>query len=193
MKKLESFLTIVVLFIFVAACEKKSSIKEILKDKVQRSAIIREISRDREISNSFISQLLKNNRTKKQIADNPIMRMFMDDEEYHADCPSGKYTKHFPDGTLKEIGSFRRYKFYDSLQRFHSNGSIEYASNYNAQGNEHGYVKYYYPNGQEEFVYQSNNGIPFGEATRYLEDGTIKETILYSSDGMIKRLIRHKK
>lgn len=107
--------------------------------------------------------------------------------EYHNNRPSGKYTKLYPDGTIREIGSFERNKYSDSLKRFHENGVLEYEADFNDSGKEQGVVKYYYPNGQEEFVFESQNGIPTGKATRYYENGDIKEIIYYSADGSIER------
>ena len=107
--------------------------------------------------------------------------------EYHNNRPNGQYVKLYPDGTVREIGTFNRNKYSDSLKRFHENGVLEYESIYNEGGKEQGTVKYYYPNGQEEFVYDSQNGIPTGKATRYYENGDIKEIIYYAADGSIER------
>ena len=106
---------------------------------------------------------------------------------YENNRPSGEYTKIYPDGTIKEVGTFNRNKYLDSLKRYHENGVLEYESNYNDTGKESGVVKYYYPNGQEEFVYTSANGIPTGKATRYYENGDIKEIIYYSADGSVEK------
>lgn len=107
--------------------------------------------------------------------------------EYKNNRPSGAYTKLYPDGTVKEVGVFSRNKYYDSLKRFHPNGIIEYEGIYNEEGKEQGTVKYYYANGQEEFVYEANDGIPTGKATRYYENGDIKEVIFYGEDGSVTK------
>ncbi len=107
--------------------------------------------------------------------------------EYHNNRPSGRYTKIYPDGTIKEVGTFNRNKYLDSLKRFHANGVLEYEAKYNDTGKEQGVVKYFYPNGQEEFVYDSQDGVPTGKATRYYENGDIKEIIYYSADGTVER------
>lgn len=107
--------------------------------------------------------------------------------EYKNNRPSGAYTKLYPDGTVQETGTFTRNKYIDSLKRFHTNGVLEYESNYNDEGKEQGTVKYYYANGQEEFVYQSQDGIPTGKATRYYENGDVKEVIYYGTDGMVTK------
>ena len=107
--------------------------------------------------------------------------------EYHNNRPSGKYTKLYLDGTIREVGSFERNKYSDSLKRFHENGVLEYEANFNDIGKEQGVVKYYYPNGQEEFVFESQNGIPTGKASRYYENGDVKEIIYYSADGSVER------
>ena len=100
--------------------------------------------------------------------------------------PSGKYIKLYPDGTIKEVGSFDRNKYFDSLKRYHENGVLEYEANYNSDGKEDGVVKFFYPNGQEEFVYESHNGHPVGKATRYYENGDVKEIITYAEDGTVE-------
>ncbi|MEJ6583788.1 MAG: hypothetical protein QNL61_07365 [Crocinitomicaceae bacterium] len=107
--------------------------------------------------------------------------------EYHNNRPSGKYTKLYPDGTIREVGTFDRNKYADSLKRYHENGVLEYEADYNETGKEQGVVKYYYPNGQEEFIFESQNGIPTGKASRYYENGDVKEIIYYAADGSIER------
>jgi hypothetical protein len=67
------------------------------------------------------------------------------------------------------------------------NGKLELDVNYNDEGKEDGTVKYYYPNGQEEFVYEANNGVPKGKAIRYYENGDVKEVIYYASDGSVEK------
>lgn len=106
--------------------------------------------------------------------------------EYKNNRPSGRYVKIYPDGTIKEVGTFNRNKYYDSLQRYHPNGVMEYEAVFNDAGREQGTVKFYYANGQEEFVYESQDGIPTGKATRYYENGDIKEVIYYAADGSIE-------
>lgn len=103
--------------------------------------------------------------------------------EYKNNRPSGHYTKFWPDGKVREVGTFDRNKYSDSLKRFHENGQLEYEAFYNPEGKEEGKVTFYYPNGQEEFVYESRDGIPTGKAIRYYENGDIKEVIIYGSDG----------
>lgn len=103
--------------------------------------------------------------------------------EYHNNRPSGSYEKAYPDGTLKEKGTFNRNKYSGDLERFHENGETKYKANYNEDGQEQGTVKYFYPNGQEEFVYESVNGKPTGKATRYWPNGDIKEEITFGTDG----------
>lgn len=111
--------------------------------------------------------------------------------EYRNNRPSGKYVKLYPDGTVRETGTFSRNKYYDSLKRYHSNGVMKFEAVYNDAGNEQGTVKHFYPNGQEEFVYESQDGIPTGKATRYYENGDIKEVIYYAADGSIESSEQH--
>ncbi len=99
--------------------------------------------------------------------------------------PQGTYMKIHPNGKVKEIGTFERNSYRDSLKRFHENGILEYAAKYNENGQEQGVVKYYYPNGQVEFEYKSENGKPVGKATRYYENGDVKELIEYDVEGRV--------
>jgi antitoxin component YwqK of YwqJK toxin-antitoxin module len=99
--------------------------------------------------------------------------------------PQGTYTKIHPNGNIKEIGTFERNSYRDSLKRFHENGVLEYEAKFNNEGQENGTVKYYYPNGQLEFEYKSVNGKPVGKATRYYENGDVKELIEYGPDGRV--------
>ncbi|MCH2223992.1 MAG: hypothetical protein MK066_04420 [Crocinitomicaceae bacterium] len=106
--------------------------------------------------------------------------------EYHNNRPSGRYEKIWPNGQVKESGTFNRNKYYDSLIRFDESGQVVYEAVYNDAGREQGSVKYYYGNGQVEFEYESQNGIPTGKATRYYENGDVKEVIYYNEDGSVE-------
>lgn len=105
--------------------------------------------------------------------------------EYINNRPSGAYIKIWPDGTVRERGIFSRGQHYDSLTRFYENGVIEHQAVYNDAGKEQGEVRYYYPNGQLEYVYQAQSGTPTGRAERYYENGDIREVIFYGEDGSV--------
>lgn len=107
--------------------------------------------------------------------------------EYVNNRPQGQYVKLYPNGTVKEQGTFVRNLYQDSLVRFHENGKKEYEANFNGVGKEQGTVKYYYPNGQLEFEYTAQDGKPSGKAMRYFENGDVKEVIYYSSDGSVEK------
>jgi len=107
--------------------------------------------------------------------------------EYKNNRPSGAYIKIWPDGTPREMGIFSRGKHFDSLSRMYENGVVEYQAVFNDAGKEQGTVKYFYPNGQEEFVYESQSGVPTGKAVRYYENGDIKEIIFYAEDGSVEK------
>ncbi|MFT5777603.1 MAG: antitoxin component YwqK of YwqJK toxin-antitoxin module [Crocinitomicaceae bacterium] len=107
--------------------------------------------------------------------------------EYLNNRPSGQYTKFHQNGAVKETGTFNRNKYYDSLKRFDANGVLVYEGDYNDAGMEQGTVKYYYSNGQEEFVFNSQNGIATGKATRFYENGDVKEVIFYDGSGSIEK------
>ncbi|MEJ6777494.1 MAG: hypothetical protein QNK85_09270 [Crocinitomicaceae bacterium] len=107
--------------------------------------------------------------------------------EYHNNRPGGQFTKKYPNGKNREIGTFYRNKYKNSLKRFHENGVLEYEANYDELGKEQGQVKYSYPNGHLEFVYEAQSGVPTGKAERYYENGDIKEVIYYAADGSIEK------
>lgn len=107
--------------------------------------------------------------------------------EYHNNRPEGKYVKIYPNGKVKEEGTFERNLYKDSLTRYHENGKVEYKAKYNAEGQENGTVKYFYPNGQLEFEYQASAGKPNGKAVRYYENGDIKEIIYYNDEGQVSK------
>lgn len=105
--------------------------------------------------------------------------------EYKNNRPEGGYVKINPKGVVIEKGTFVRGKYVDSLKRYHDNGKVEYEGFYNESGNEEGKIKYFYPNGQEEFVYTSENGTPRGKAIRYYENGDIKQIVMYGPNGEV--------
>lgn len=107
--------------------------------------------------------------------------------EYHNNRPEGTYVKYFPNGKVKEQGTWERNLYKDSLKRYHENGKLEYEAKFNEQGKEQGTIKYYYPNGQLEFEYQAQNGNPTGKAVRYYENGDIKEVLYYGADGSVEK------
>ena len=107
--------------------------------------------------------------------------------EFHNNRPDGEYVKLYPNGKVKEAGTFSRNLYKDSLKRYHENGVIEYEAKYNETGKEQGKVKYYYPNGQVEFEYESSNGTPTGKAVRYYENGDIKEVLFYDESGSVAK------
>lgn len=105
--------------------------------------------------------------------------------EYENNRPKGAYTKFWANGKVKEVGVFEKNMYHDSLVRFHENGVKEYEANFNSLGKEQGKVKYYYPNGQLEFEYTSNNGTPTGTAKRFWPNGDVKEIITYDGSGNV--------
>jgi antitoxin component YwqK of YwqJK toxin-antitoxin module len=105
--------------------------------------------------------------------------------EYKNNRPEGEYIKLSTKGTVVEKGNFTKGKYIDSLVRYSEDGVISYQGFYNDQGKEEGKVKYYYPNGQLEFEYNSENGVPSGKAVRYHENGDIKELIHFGESGQI--------
>lgn len=109
--------------------------------------------------------------------------------EYENNRPRGSYTRFHPNGKVKEIGTFEKNIYQDSLKRFTETGQVEFEVYYNAAGKEQGKVRYYHPNGQVEFEYFANNGVPTGKAVRYYPNGDIKEEIEYNSDGTVAKMV----
>jgi antitoxin component YwqK of YwqJK toxin-antitoxin module len=107
--------------------------------------------------------------------------------KYYNNRPSGQFTKRYSNGKIREVGTFERNKYKDSLKRYHKNGVVEYEANYDASGKEQGQVSYRYPNGQFKFVYDAQNGVPTGKAARYYENGDLKEIIYYAADGSVEQ------
>jgi antitoxin component YwqK of YwqJK toxin-antitoxin module len=105
--------------------------------------------------------------------------------EYSFNRPKGHYVKYHENGKVKEMGTFERDMYQDTLKRYHENGQLEYEAFYNGSGQEEGKVTYYYANGQIEFEYTSKNGKPSGQATRYYENGDIKEKLSFNADGSL--------
>ncbi|MCR9171747.1 MAG: hypothetical protein NXI10_04595 [bacterium] len=103
--------------------------------------------------------------------------------EYHNNRPSGAYEKIGANGVVIERGTFSQGKYTGKLERFYEDGSVKYVGNHNEDGVEEGKITYYYPNGQEEFVYEAVDGKPTGTATRYYENGNEKEIITFGADG----------
>lgn len=100
--------------------------------------------------------------------------------------PNGSFIKFFPNGKVREVGTFDKRFYVDSLKRYNEDGILVYEGKHNQTGGESGTIKYYYDNGKPEFVYNADNGVPKGDAIRYWPNGDIKEKIVYSEDGKIQ-------
>lgn len=103
--------------------------------------------------------------------------------EYYNNRPAGAYEKIGANGVVTERGTFNKGKYTGKLERFYEDGSVKYVGNHNENGVEEGKIVHYYPNGQEEFVYEAVDGNPTGQAIRYYENGNIKEIITFGADG----------
>ena len=100
--------------------------------------------------------------------------------------PNGPFIKYNQNGTPREIGTFSKRRYIDSLQRYNEDGVKIYEAVYNEAGKESGKVAHYHDNGQVEFEYTADNGIPTGKAVRYYPNGDVKEEIVYAADGSIE-------
>jgi antitoxin component YwqK of YwqJK toxin-antitoxin module len=106
--------------------------------------------------------------------------------EFVNNRPNGPFVRYHPNGQMKEMGTFNKRRYTDSLKRFNEEGIVVYESSYNEAGKEAGEVKYFHDNGKPEFIYQATNGVPTGKATRYWPNGDVKEEITYAADGTVK-------
>lgn len=105
--------------------------------------------------------------------------------EYINNRPDGNYIKYHENGKIKEIGTYNKRYYTDSLKRYNEEGVLVYESEYNESGKESGTVKYYYDNGTPEFVYNVSNGVPNGKAVRYWPNGDIKEELEFGEFGEV--------
>lgn len=103
--------------------------------------------------------------------------------EFVNNRPNGMFQKFYPNGNLKEEATFKGMRYIDTLKRYSVGGVLTYQANYNEAGLESGVVKYFYDNGLPEFIYNAENGTPVGKATRYWDNGDIKEEVHFSKEG----------
>lgn len=104
---------------------------------------------------------------------------------YSDNRPEGEFTKFWPNGNVKESGSFKNQKYQDSLKRYNAEGVLVYSASFNEAGNEVGRVSYFYDDGTPQFEYTAKDGKPTGEAIRYYPNGDVKEIITYSESGQL--------
>lgn len=103
--------------------------------------------------------------------------------EFVNNRPNGSFQKFYPNGNLKEEATFEGQRYIDTLKRYSVDGVLTYQAKYNEAGLETGEVKYFYDNGSPEFFYTAENGAPTGEATRFWNNGDIKENIIFNKEG----------
>lgn len=103
--------------------------------------------------------------------------------EFENNRPNGIFQKFHPNGKLKVEGTIKNQRYIDTLKRFSEDGNLIYQAQYNEAGQESGEVKYFYDNGETEFVYNAQYGKPVGKAIRYWNNGDLKEEINYSNEG----------
>jgi antitoxin component YwqK of YwqJK toxin-antitoxin module len=106
--------------------------------------------------------------------------------EYKNNRPNGPFIQYHPNGVIREIGTFSKQRYSDSLSRFNEKGVKVYEAYYNEAGKESGKVIHRYDNGKIEFEYEANNGVPTGKAVRYWPNGDVKEKIVYGADGSVQ-------
>lgn len=100
--------------------------------------------------------------------------------------PNGPFIRYHQNGKPREIGTFSKRKYSDSLIRFNEKGVKVYDAKYDESGKESGEVKHYHDNGKPQFVYTAKQGVPTGKAYRYWPNGDVKEELVYAEDGSIE-------
>jgi antitoxin component YwqK of YwqJK toxin-antitoxin module len=98
--------------------------------------------------------------------------------------PNGEFIKYFPNGQIKERGTFSHMKYSNKLTRYNEKGIKIFEATFNDQGNEEGLVQHFYDNGNLELEYTAKNGIPSGKVTRYWPNGDIKQIIVFDENGL---------
>lgn len=99
--------------------------------------------------------------------------------------PNGPYEKYAPEGHAIETSSFNNGKQQGIYKSYNAAGVVIMEKNFNADGNEEGKKIIRHDNGVVQFEVNMVNGTPTGEATRYWEDGSVKEKIVYGADGEV--------
>lgn len=94
-------------------------------------------------------------------------------------------TAAFPSDSSGYHASGRIKEFSNCTFKNESTYNSEYHATYNENGKEQGVVQYFYSNGQLEFEYIAIDGTATGKATRYYENGDVKELIEYSANGEV--------
>lgn len=77
----------------------------------------------------------------------------------------GEYELYWPNGFLKEKGTFYGYKRVDTLKTYHSNGKLKKICYYDAKGNLYGKYKVFHNNGNLSF--EANYAIPIEKKVEY--------------------------
>lgn len=94
---------------------------------------------------------------------------------------SQNYIKYYPNGCVKETGTFIDSTYRGDVTRYYQNGEVSFKGHYNQLGKEEGVIQYFYPNGQKQFEYIAIDGKPVGEGYNYFETGELKR-ITYFND-----------
>lgn len=103
--------------------------------------------------------------------------------EFVNNRPNGSFQKFYPNGNLKEESTFEDQRYVGVVKRYGVDGALIYQAIYNKAGLESGEVKYFYDNGKPMFFYTAENGSPIGEATRFWNNGEVKEKVKFNAEG----------
>lgn len=93
---------------------------------------------------------------------------------------SQNYIKYYPNGCVKETGTFVDSVYRGDVTRYYQNGEVSFKGHYNQSGKEEGVIQYFYTNGKKEFEYVAIDGKPVGEGYTYFETGELKKVTYYN-------------
>ena len=94
---------------------------------------------------------------------------------------NGAYTTYFQNGNVEEKGSVIAGMMRGEFTLFWPNGKLRQKKKFNLNGKTDGQVLYYYPNGNKELVFESNNGVENGSASWYYENGDKKKECFFDN------------
>lgn len=92
---------------------------------------------------------------------------------------SQNYIKYYPNGCVKETGTFIDSTYKGDVTRYYQNGQVSFKGHYSQSGKEEGVIQYFYQNGKKEFEYIAINGKPVGEGYTYFETGELKKVTYF--------------
>ena len=90
-----------------------------------------------------------------------------------------KYKLYYENGQLEEEGYWSNGKNIGEFKRYHENGNLAQAFNFNKEGRRFGVQRYFYSNGNIQFIGNWEEGKISGKANEFDELGQVEETKLF--------------